>query len=508
MDYITARPRLSHDIFLELLNRFVRQAEVVALMGTCHTLWSAGLKVLFNDGVVIKTPSALRSFCLFMLNDTAARAPYVRRLHLKIPLARPLTSDDEDDMDAAPGNELASLSKDLVSTFALVLANLPNLKDLSIDYLEGLVTRDDDESFAMAIVTLGGLRRFHLGDSQTDEVILEIMSAMTAPLVELDLYYQVDPGADLYERSRSVYSVNQLAKAHADTLEKLSVRHGLLIGSGGDPDEEEEVATFPNVHTLTLYDTDNVDLLLVLHQAFPVLQSLEASAPMDTAIDAYEEMRQENETEAFDHPWGVLDRLCGDVNTLYGLGGAPPAKLLEVYRIYSDSTILGRLRTVIGGASPTHLVLHTGKPYTSPRLSARDISHLLPREEMEITDLVLNTTASTLKGTVTDFTNALATLMRIHSLKFLTLRFLKREVFDQDEAVDPSGLWAEDANGGVHSNHNEISHALGQSKTHFESIVHPLFRENPALVHVVLEIEGEDLKHWKIKRGNGGRLTQ
>ncbi|KAH9845950.1 hypothetical protein C2E23DRAFT_913160, partial [Lenzites betulinus] len=152
----------------------------------------------------------------------------------------------------------------------------------------------------------------------------------------------------------------------------------------------EDILVFPRVRALALRDVDDLHSVAVLHHAFPALRSLEFST-RENDIDT-EEMRRDTARDAFAHPWGVLDRLCGAAESLYALGGAPRARLLEVYRVHSHPVLLSQLREVVLDTEPTQLVLHLGRGYSdiSPNFFARDISNLVSFRSRTVAHLVLN----------------------------------------------------------------------------------------------------------------------
>ncbi|KAH9849660.1 hypothetical protein C2E23DRAFT_838972 [Lenzites betulinus] len=222
-------PYINYDIFLELLTHIPRQTDMMALMSTCKILWADGIKPLLAFGVIIRTPSALRSFCTFMLSDIPVRAPLLRRLYLAIPLDPELEmedEDDEDDLDPCLGRAFASLSKDLVKMFARVMEKTTNIEDLSIDSAEEIFDRDEEECLAAAVVALRHIRRMHIGSIR--DTAQEILGQVKSPLLELDLDCSDARAVDFLPR------ITVMAQYYTRTLQKLTTLRGELYLTEAD----------------------------------------------------------------------------------------------------------------------------------------------------------------------------------------------------------------------------------------------------------------------------------
>ncbi|KAH9851174.1 hypothetical protein C2E23DRAFT_243886 [Lenzites betulinus] len=501
MSVYASGPSLSHDILLELFRHIPRQSDVAALMSTRKALWKGGLRVLLAHGTVVRTPAALRSFCAFMYTDISARAPLLRQLHVKLsvehyPDTRSTDSDDSDDTEPHPGQGNTCVSREDVAILTRILEKATNLEDLCMDWCDELLALDDEASLSTAVVNLEHLRRLRVGS--IGPVVVEVLNLGRSPLVELDL--------DCYvESKRSMLRILHLAAPYAPTLEKLTARHGQIMGVYAD-DVSEDILVFPRVRALALRDVDDLHSVAVLHHAFPALRSLEFST-RENDIDT-EEMRRDTARDAFAHPWGVLDRLCGAAESLYALGGAPRARLLEVYRVHSHPVLLSQLREVVLDTEPTQLVLHLGRGYSdiSPNFFARDISNLVSFRSRTVAHLVLNMSVGCLGGSGEEFLSALGTLLRTQQIKFLVLRFLQRQVLDH--GID--GV-AEERGGEIGAESkplkdNEVVEAMTSSP--FENVLRRLYDSDPALANVVLDIEGRGCEHWTLRRAGGGLLTQ
>lgn len=348
--------------------------------------------------------------------------------------------DDEDEdggEDGGDENASGRLPRDLVGMLAQVLHKAMNLEDLSIYPCEELLTRNRNAKLPEAIITLRHLRRFQM--ESIGVAAAEVLTTMTSRLVERDINH-------IHDDMREPDTLFFLATHHASTLERFS---GEFVGL------DNEVTTFPHVHSLTLRNSWELHDVPVLHKAFPGLRSLEISGPEGHEVHTAG-TRQPIPPEASNHPW-VLDRLCGAVNALYDLGGSPRAQSLEIYRIDSAQECLERLRTVISETHPTHLVLHFADGFgMNSGFFIKDIANLLPAEGIAITHLVLNLRTLYLKGTADEFTVserasllitcrclmqgtqfALTALLRAHSLKFLMIRLeLDHDTLNKDESED------------------------------------------------------------------------
>ncbi|KAH9846690.1 hypothetical protein C2E23DRAFT_890671 [Lenzites betulinus] len=330
-----------------------------------------------------------------------------------------------------------------------------------------------------------------------------VLSIAKWSLVELDIVSDWDNArVDLFPED-----LLWLVKQHSATLEKLTVRRGCLTNSFEEVDNYHPHPghmSCPHLHTLVLRHLDEFEDVTILHDAFPALRHLELSFDIDW--DFYvEEMREDAAPkDGVVYPWDVLNRLCGAVDALYSLCGAYAANILEVYRIHSDKELLKRLRTVISDVQPTHLVLHTGGFDSSSQFFAKDILHLLPKEETKVTHLVLTMKASAFKGTMDAFLLALTELLRAHPVQFLILRFLKRVVYDQELAKKLEARGSR-----VHRQDedepNEIVDALNERS--MPSIIERFFKADPTLAHIVVDIENEGFDYWQIQNKDDGLQT-
>ncbi|KAH9849700.1 hypothetical protein C2E23DRAFT_345539 [Lenzites betulinus] len=301
------------------------------------------------------------------------------------------------------------------------------------------------------------------------------------------------------------------ATRHAATLEKLTVRNGLLTDLYGNISAPElpgmDRISCPRVHTLVLRHLGVLEDAAAIHDTFPALRHLELSMATDEEVDA-EEIRQDSAPEDDgEYPRDVLDRLCGAVNALYGLCGAYGANILEVYRIFSDEEQLKRLRTVISDVQPTHLVLHAGENYpgAGAHFSAMDLLFLLPEEDTKLTHLVLNMEISALKGvysTLSAFMFALIELLRAHPVQFLILRFLKHAVYDQE--LEEAKILQNDALAGNLRDEDKPNEIVeGLSSTTMPLIIRRLLEADTALAHLVVDIEGKGCEYWEIHDSHG-----
>ncbi|KAH9851185.1 hypothetical protein C2E23DRAFT_895898 [Lenzites betulinus] len=501
-----SRPRLSHDILLYLFEHMQDQADMVLLMGTCRTLRRAGVTHLLARGVVVRTPSALRSFCTFMLSDIVTRAPLLRQLSIKIPdelfgpytyyeggiFANHVESEQEHGAELNSGHGRDSLlTWDLADMLARVLQKTENIEDLSVYACANLLCLNKDMSISSALIHFKHLRRVRM--ERIWGPAAEFLEGACSSLVELDL-----DGS-----SSDTYADNVLAvlEIHFETLEKLILLCGELKEVEYLPGMGIYVE-FPKLRALALRNYQGVGSAIVtmLSKSFPALRHFELFDnweldPKQTRADAPPDV----------FPWGVLDRVCGDVDSLYGLGGTLCAKILEVYRVNrSDAGQFEWLHAVISDIKPTHLVLHIG---LDPGFSAIDISNLLPLGYTNVTHLVLNLTiASFMEGSAYEFLFALAALLHAHPVPFVILRFIEREVLVWERTyIDDSN--PEDEDERPPPRQTEI--VEGMKTARFEETVLPyLFKASPALTHVGLEIEGHSCAHWTLQGGDDGLVTE
>ncbi|KAH9847862.1 hypothetical protein C2E23DRAFT_846845 [Lenzites betulinus] len=538
---------INHDIFLELLTHIRRQADVLALMSTCKTFWADGIKPVLAMGVIIRRPSALRSFCTFMLNDISVRAPLLRRLYLAIRLD-PNREMDEDDDGFKPcyGVARASLSKDLFNMFVRVMEKTTNVEDLGIDWAEQIFDRDEGY-LAAAVVALRHIRRMHVGHLR-DAAHWATLGKVKSPLVELDLNCSL---GDWGKRRRPRITV--AAQYHARTLQKLTTTHGVLhlveaaysndeagddndgndrANNDGDDDDvaaadtavhndannetaatdeddgsddsDETWVTFRQVRALALRNLERLeDGVTTLYTMFPAIRHLEISMHEDN-FDA-EDMREDAEPVAFSHPWGVLDRMCGSVDALYGLGGFPAAKILEVYRVYADDRLLERLRTVISCALPNYLVLHIGilgwhsyDTFGIRRFLGEHLHDCLPFEGSNITHLAVNLDARLMGGSGREHLDGFIFLLEKHPIQFLIIRVLHRKVFDEESSLIYNGLEADEKDDDyVPDDWPKKIRSVFSS-----SVILPLMEGFPQLTDVVLEVQ--DYAYDHVVRGDGG----
>ncbi|KAH9851176.1 hypothetical protein C2E23DRAFT_831236 [Lenzites betulinus] len=506
-----SRPRLSHDILLYLFEHMQDQADVILLMSTCKTLRRAGVTPLFAHGVVVRTPFALRSFCAFMFGDIVTRAPLLRRLSIEIPddLFGPYTYYEggifanRDEFEQEFDSELHSeqgrdslLTWDLADMLARVLQKTENIEDLSVDACAHLLSIKKDISLnkaisiSDAIIHLKHLRRVRMEGIWGPAA--ELLETMDSRLVELDL--------DSTFSHKYADHVLALTGPHYDSLEKLLVKCGDLgtlvfagDGSGG-------CVEFPKLRALSLrdYQGREASIVTLLNHSFPALRHFEF---FDNPKSNMKLMRAYAPPDVF--RWGVLDRLCGDVNSLYGLRGTLCAKTLEVYCVNrSDADQSEWLHVVIWEIQPTHLVLHID---LDPGFSAIGIISLLPLGYKNVTHLVLNLTiASFMEGTADVFLFALAALLYTHPVQFVIIRFIEREVLVQEQSNinDPKPK-------GERQSLMQSEIVEGMKTALIEETVHPrLFGASLAVSHVVLEIEGHSYTHWKLQDGYDGLVPE
>ncbi|KAH9851175.1 hypothetical protein C2E23DRAFT_860659 [Lenzites betulinus] len=521
MSAYAQRPRLNHDLLLDLFNYVApRRADVAALMSTCKTLRHAGVRTLLADGVVIQKPAELRSFCAFMLSDLPSRASFLRQFSIKIPredMYHYPDSEDESLLDiAVPQDKVsgdnrlgyivgvpwpeqvydACLTTELVNMLAQVLEQAKNLEDLSVENCDGLLGLDDESFFAAAIVNHEHLRRFHVADSDVgDYLTLDVLRLMKSPLKTLYLDCSAPIGRET--------SIIELAVPFVSTLEKLVVDLGKLVWRDWQVmniwhltslnTESGLNVKFPRVHTLGLRDIEDIEELVLLFETFPSVRQFQLL--IGENMDA-EAMREEAQFAMTYYTWGVLDRLCGDVDSLYGLGSALRTKILEVYRVSCEMPILEWLRTVISETQPSRLILHIG---VEPGFIASDLTMLIP-PGIKLTHLYLEIVASALWGSKERFVSTLATLLCDHPLEFLILRLEKLE----PDAFDPE---QEDFGGWWHRpKQNKMVEGFKTSS--FEDVLRRLFKAAPTLAHVVLEIEGHRYSHWTLRGGDDGLVIQ
>ncbi|KAH9851177.1 hypothetical protein C2E23DRAFT_243918 [Lenzites betulinus] len=482
---MSGKPPLNDDILVEVLHHIQRQSDVARMMRTCKILWQSGAKALLAHGVVVTNPPSLGSFCTFMLSNIAARAPHLRQFHFDMPFVlkkwlwgsdwskvrdedekyeyMPLYEDeDEDEM-----HSLTFLPRAFAGMLAQVLHKTVNLQDLTIVSCERLITLDNNAKFSEAIIALRHLRRFRM--ESVGVATAEVLKAMASPLVELHLGYFWDgciPSAGLFS----------LAEHHASTLEKLSAEDFSL--------DKKVTTTFPRVRALALRDC-SIEGITVLHEAFPGLRSLEVSG---TTARYYDNGRARGLERT--QPWGELDRLCGDTDSLYVLGRCPRAQTLEVTvcRFEPWEGRCHRLDTVISETRPTRLVL---RHWSDRAFPVRHISHgLLPLEgSMQITHLVLSLEPTHLQGTADEFMSALTELLRRQSFKFLMVRLRYEDPTDGEESE-----------GEGDTGRYEIVKALSHPR---EDVLRQLFEASPALADVVLNVAGKGYNLWTLHAETG-----
>lgn len=75
---------LNYDVMADILT-FLHGAELLPAMWTCRTLYRAGVPLLLQHQVVIRTRAKLISFCRFMLHDPPPRFRCLRHLEISVP---------------------------------------------------------------------------------------------------------------------------------------------------------------------------------------------------------------------------------------------------------------------------------------------------------------------------------------------------------------------------------------------------------------------------------------
>ncbi|KAI0369602.1 hypothetical protein BV20DRAFT_967906 [Pilatotrama ljubarskyi] len=349
---VAARPTLYEDIYEVIFDIIEDQWTVSAMMRTCTTLYTLGVKYLLSFEVIIDNVPSLNSFGQFMLRDLGERARYLWSLDVVIEFYWIGDIGESESPGSADSyQQVFNLVDDeeLLGAHMLVeiIRAASALDTLRIDYCELLLSRNND--LISAIAGLPALRHLHLTSFGTRT--LDICQTITAPLVEV----KVDCFFDGCE-SAEMCGITDMFHAQRLTLEKLTARYVDLT----EPFVELGVDTiqFPNVHSLCL-SCSYVYSLPVLSHVFPRLRVLQVYDTDDWGGDVEADELHEANAASLSPSWPALEHLSGDIKALYMLNIPCPADRVDIIMGLDDDAA-DQLDELIESTRPTHLGLHIG----------------------------------------------------------------------------------------------------------------------------------------------------
>lgn len=356
---------LGADILFEVLEH-LSPAGLLKIGQTCKALHRGSIRPLLRQGVTLASVQQLRSFCTFILNDVATRAPLVRILSLLISKADVGSSAD------IPLPE--------------VLKHMTALETLRIDDAAAMFKRITD--FDGAFSGLTTVRTLQMNGLGMTSWAAFYESKFTLREIEINCA-EIDGRGWVRDL---IYIVNR----HQATLEKLSARWCEICG-------ENDGAVFPRIRALALHEFKYHDVS-TLRQAFPNLRYLELEDRMDWPQSNHpEEFRKQNCASHAGEAgsWDNLSHLCGQLDVLYDLA-LPPCTLkhVDVDQVGSSPQDLQRLHTLISDTSPSRLMVRTGRFEWHILFETGKVSALLDvPAAASITHFVLDMFLDFLRGT-------------------------------------------------------------------------------------------------------------
>ena len=350
------RTHIPFDIITILLQLLKTRSDVMSLVLTSKDIYTECARNLLRFPITISDDRQLVSLCEFILRDVSRRATHLRQLYICIPLKLRQTYDEyyvyRDDPDLLGA-----------SLLVCVLQKAIQLEDLSIDWCEELLERDN--RLVPAVTSLNTLRRLRI--SSFGLLVCELLEGMHSRLRELEVdICTSDTSAPAFQGD-NLPLTHLLGTIHGqrDTLESLAVWFS-FVGRYETTQPWCQALRFPRLHSLSLRMPADIDLEFLV-RTFPNLRCLDATCAWysSEAEDDSELSRRDIEdmhNENIGHSrWASLEQVSGDLDGIYALG------LTSESIVRMDATCpldcdhaQRRLHHLLQSHGFTHVLLHFG----------------------------------------------------------------------------------------------------------------------------------------------------
>lgn len=318
--------RINFDVLLVILSQFGsgNRQDIGRMMRTCRTLYRAGIPYILEGEVKIDNFPKFIPFCYFMARTDPLRYCYLRTL--KVDCWGDIPPLDNEDL------------------FATFFRKAKLLKDLTIYGADMLFK---DERVPCAISALTNLRSLSVHDYML-EPYEKMITSIQSPLVKLHAV-----GNDSSEFQDPFHLYQHLAK----TLESLRVEH-VYFESAAYLDVQ-----FLKVTSLRIEEGSAECGIGDLYDAFPNLRELTVflgntiSDPEEIEIIDEDRAKNLNEQEAGVPIWETLDRVTGEVLSIYELAIQSKIRWLTLEETNIRETSRGErfIRAILTDSQPSAL---------------------------------------------------------------------------------------------------------------------------------------------------------
>ncbi|THG95029.1 hypothetical protein EW026_g6551 [Hermanssonia centrifuga] len=282
-------------------------------MHTCRSLYHAGIPHLLFHNINIRTRAKLLSFCRFILTDPS-RFRFLRHLDISV-----------------PGRFKTPRKADLLLAMFMYAHQLQQLRIFDCEIL------DSHYQIPFAIAALTSLKSLTL--HLPNDSAYQMLKCMRSDIVKMDICF--------YRDDEVPQDPVPLLSCLCHSLQELRVTYAHFECAVGQ--------YYPSLRTLVVDDCQFAKVE-PLAESFPNASDLSlwmGQEDDNLEVNEIEECRSINQTAQDNVGWDGLDRLRGDILSLYMLGLRCQVYHLDVQSTFLTSPRSSQLRAVLSDSRPS-----------------------------------------------------------------------------------------------------------------------------------------------------------